>query len=86
MSNTQLRTASEMGAVYESIVPFIRNRDRIVITDDDGKGESIIVNISEYEAMREAAWDRYVLMALAEVEAVKDDPSTWISIDEFWQD
>lgn len=32
-----------------------------------------------------AAWDRYVSKSLAEVEAVKDDPSTWISVDEFWE-
>jgi hypothetical protein len=31
-------------------------------------------------------WDRYVTKALEEVEAVKDDPATWISLDEFWQD
>ena len=86
LSMTQVKTAHEMGASYASIAPAIRNRDRVVITDDSGKSESIIVNIAEYDAMKEAAWERYVAKALAEVEAVKDDPATWISLEEFWQD
>jgi len=40
----------------------------------------------EINTMRDFVWDELVLAALAEVEAVKDDPSTWISLDEFWQD
>ena len=86
LSTTQVKTAQEMGASYASIAPVIRNHDRVVITDDSGKSESIIINIAEYEAMKEAAWERYVAKALDEVEAVKDDPATWISLDEFWQD
>jgi PHD/YefM family antitoxin component YafN of YafNO toxin-antitoxin module len=84
--STQVKPAHEMGATYASIAPIIRNRDRVVITDDNGKGESVIVNIAEYDAMKEAAWQSYVTKALGEVEAVKDNPSTWLSIDEFWQD
>ena len=84
MSGVQLITANDMGATYaESIAPVIKNKNRVVITDNDGKSESIIVNIAEYEAMREAAWEMYVQKALAEVEAVKDDPSTWISLEDF---
>jgi len=83
VNSTQLKKADEMGAGYASIAPFIKNHDRVVITDDKGKGESIIISIVEYEAMKEAAWERYVSKSLAEVEAVKDDPSTWISLEEF---
>ena len=86
VSTTQLITAHEMGIPYASIAPAIRNRNRVVITDDRGQSESIILNIAEYDAMKEAAWERYALDALAEVEAIKDDPSTWISLEEFWQD
>ena len=87
MSGMQLVTASDMGATYaNNIAPIIKNNGRVVITDNDGKSESIIVNIAEYEAMREAAWEMYAQKALAEVEAVKDDPSTWISLDDFWKD
>jgi PHD/YefM family antitoxin component YafN of YafNO toxin-antitoxin module len=86
VNSTQLKTANEMGAGYASIVPLIKNRDRVVITDDNGKSESIIISIAEYEAMKEAAWDSYVSKSLAEVEAVKDDPSTWVTLEEFWQD
>ena len=87
MSGTQLITASDMGTTYaNSIAPVIKSNSRVVVTDSDGKGESIIVNIAEYEAMREAAWEMYAQKALAEVEAVKDDPSTWISLDDFWKD
>ena len=86
MSTTQLMTAREMGVSYSSIVPAIKKHDRVVITDDTGKSESIIINIAEYDAMKEAAWERYVIKSLAEVEAVKDDPTTWITLDEFWTD
>ena len=84
--NTQLVYAHEMGETYQGIAPAIKKRSRFVITDDQGKGESVIINIAEYDAMKEAAWERYVSKALAEVEAVKDDPSTWLSVDEFWED
>ena len=86
VSMTQLKTANEMGAPYASIAPAIRNRDRVIITDDSGQSESIILNIADFDAMKEAAWERYVAKSLAEVEAVKDDPATWISLEEFWQD
>jgi len=82
----QLVTASEMGTAYANIAPSIKNNSRVVITDKDGKSESIIVSITEYEAMREAAWEMYVQKALSKVEAVKDDPSTWISLEDFWTD
>ena len=75
-----------MGAPYASIAPALKNRDRVVITDDHGKSESIIINIAEYDAMKEAAWESYVSKSLGEVEAVKDAPSTWISLEDFWQD
>ena len=86
MSVTQVKTAREMGAPYASIAHLLRNRDRVVITDDSGKSESIVVNIAEYDALKEAAWERHVAKAIAEVEAIKDDPATWISLEEFWQD
>jgi PHD/YefM family antitoxin component YafN of YafNO toxin-antitoxin module len=82
----QIKSAREMGVIYSSIAPAIKNHQRVVITDDDGNGESIIISMAEYDAMKEAAWERYVSKSLTEVEAVKDDPSTWISLDEFWRD
>ena len=84
--NTQIRTAREMGEPYASIAHAIKTRDRVVITDDNGKGESVILSIAEYDALKEAAWERYVAKSLSEVEAVKNDPSTWISLDDFWMD
>jgi len=32
------------------------------------------------------SWERYVITALEEVEAVKDNQTIWISIEEFWAD
>ena len=84
--NTQLMQAHEMGASYEGIAHELKKRNRIIITDDQGNGESVIISIAEYDAMKEAAWERYVSKALSEVEAVKDDPTTWLSLDEFWQE
>ena len=84
--STQTKTAREMGAPYADISRALKTRDRVVITDDEGKGESIILNIAEYDALIDAAWEHYIMKSLAEVEAVKDEPSTWISLDEFWMD
>ena len=86
MMGTQIKTAHEMGAPYASIAHALKTRDRVVITDNNGNGESVILGIAEYDALKEAAWERYVMKSLTEVEAVKDDPSTWISLDEFWAD
>ena len=83
---TQIKTAREMGAPYASIANAIKTRNRVVITDSSGKGESIILSLAEYDALKEAAWERYVLLSLSEVDAVKDDPETWIDLDEFWTD
>ena len=82
----QIKTALEMGAPYASIAKAIKTRDRVVITDSSGKCESVILNIAEYDALIEAAWERYVTKSLLVVEAVKDDPATWITLDEFWAD
>ncbi|MCL2253324.1 MAG: hypothetical protein FWC09_02685 [Lachnospiraceae bacterium] len=84
--NTQLRKAHEMGTAYASILPTIMNHGRVVITDNTGKGESVILNIAEYDAMKEAAWNSYITKSLNEVEAVKDDPTTWLNLDEFFED
>ena len=82
--STQIISALDMGEPYASIANAIKTRNRVVITDNSGKSESIILNIAEYDALIEAAWERYVTKSLAIVEAVKDDPATWISLDEFW--
>ena len=84
--SVQLRTAVEMGTPYAGILPSIKNKSRVIVTDDAGKSESVIISIAEYDAMKEAAWERYVSKSLSEVEAVKDNPSTWLNLDEFWQD
>jgi len=84
--STQIKTAHEMGASYANISHMIKSHNRVVITDNSGKGESVILSIAEYDALKEAAWESYVAKSLAEVEAVKDEPSTWISLDEFWLD
>jgi len=82
----QIKTALEMGEPYASIAKAIKTRDRVVITDSSGKGESVIINIAEYDALIEAAWERYVTKSLSVVDAVKDDPETWITLDQFWTD
>ena len=84
--SVQLMTAQELGEPYFRIAPIIKNKNRVVITNQDGVSESVIINIAEYEAIKEAAWEQYVAKALAEVEAIKDDPATWLTMDEFWQD
>jgi len=83
---TQTLQSSDLGASYNKIALAIKNHQRFIITDDNGKGESIIISINEYDAMKEAAWQRYVSNALAAVEAVKDNPETWLNLDEFWQE
>jgi PHD/YefM family antitoxin component YafN of YafNO toxin-antitoxin module len=83
---TQLKPKREMGTAYEGIATSLKNRNRFIITDDNGKSESVIISIAEYDAMKEAAWEQYVSSALAEVEVIKDDPATWLSIEEFWQE
>ena len=84
--STQIKTAHEMGTPYINISNALKTKDRVVITDDNGKADSIILSIAEYDALVEAAWECYVTKSLAEVEAVKDDPSTWLSLNEFWED
>ena len=44
--STQTKTAFEMGTPYAEIVNTLKTHDRVVITDDSGKSESIIMKDS----------------------------------------
>ncbi len=77
-----------MGETYAYISGSLNRNGfgRVIVTDEKGVGESVIMSMVEYDAMKETAWDQYVSHALAEVEAVKDKPETWLNADEFWNE
>ena len=58
----------------------------IASTERTCNADRYLISSTENDAMKEAAWNSYVSKALAEVEAIKDDPAAWLSLDEFWKD
>jgi hypothetical protein len=46
--------------------------------------ELIMVNPADWKEFKQYRYNQYILKKLKEVEIVADDPSTWLSEEEFW--
>ena len=53
---------------YADAVPYIKNREQVFITDENGQGEAVLISVEEYEKLKAALWERYVDEKLAEAE------------------
>ncbi len=51
------------------------------------KGEAVVetANPVDWEEFKQSQHNQYILKKIAEVETVADDPSTWMTEEEFWQ-
>ena len=53
---------------YADAVRFIKNREQVYITDENGVNEAVLISAEEYEKLKKALWEHYVDEKLAEAE------------------
>jgi len=84
MLSVYVRPVRDLRNNYPELAEIVKNHDQVIITNN-GKGESVLINIEEYSAFEEYTHKRYVAEKLAEAEAAAADPAAKrYSHDEFW--
>ena len=85
MFNAHVRPVRDLRNSYPELAEIVKNHDQVIITNN-GRGESVLINIDEYAAFEEYVHKRYVAEKLAEAEAAASDPdSKRLSHEEFWR-
>jgi hypothetical protein len=62
---------------------ILKSRNHAVIREN-GSVDAVVIGSEDYEEVKRFLHAQYVREKLAEVEAVEDDPSTWITEEAFW--
>ena len=84
MLNVHVRPVRDLRNNYAEIAEIVKNHDQVIITNN-GKGESVLINIDEYAAFEEFTHRRYIAVKLEEAEAAAANPETIrFSHEEFW--
>jgi PHD/YefM family antitoxin component YafN of YafNO toxin-antitoxin module len=81
MFNPYVRPANILGDSRIDVESILRNCDQVILSQD-GKSTAVIIGIQEYEQLKEAMYDRYVLQKLSEAEAVENNSDAWGTEDE----
>ena len=85
MYNVHVRPVRDLRNNYSELAEIVRGHDQVIITNN-GRGESVLINIEEYSAFEEYVHERYIADKLAEAEAAAADPETRrYSHEEFWR-
>jgi len=85
MQSVHVRPVRDLRNNYPELANIIKNHDQVIITNN-GRGESVLINIEDYSAFEEYTHRRYVAEKLAEAEALATDPETKrYSHEEFWR-
>ena len=85
MLSVHVRPVRDLRNNYSELADIVKNHDQVIITNN-GKGESVLINIEDYSAFEEYTHKRYVAEKLAEAEAAAADPDTKrYSHEEFWR-
>ena len=81
MFGTHVKAVRELRNNYPEVAQIIRNRDRVIITNN-GKSEAVLIPYEEFEKYEEFLHIRYVKQKLAEAEARAENADEWISAEE----
>ena len=85
MLNVHVRPVRDLRNNYAELADLVKNHDQVIITNN-GRGESVLINIEEYSEFEEYTHRRYIAAKLAEAEAAAVDPEKKrYSHEEFWQ-
>jgi len=81
MYNTHVKAAQDLRNNYPEVAKIIKNRGHVIITDN-GKSEAVLIPYDHLEDYQEYLYNRYVDEKLAEAEALENDPSQWLTVEE----
>ena len=85
MFATHIKAVRDLRNNYPEVAKIIRNRDHVIITNN-GKSEAVLISYEEFEKYQEFLHVRYVKEKLAEAEALSDNPTEWIDIDDLFSE
>ena len=77
------RPSRELRNNYRQLAQIVREHNDVVITNN-GRVDVVLVNPADWKEFKQFRYNQYILKKLKEVEIVADDPSTWLSEEEFW--
>ncbi|MCL2055377.1 MAG: type II toxin-antitoxin system prevent-host-death family antitoxin [Oscillospiraceae bacterium] len=85
MYNTIARPSRDLKNNYADVIRTLKEHNQVLITNN-GKGEAVLINASDYAAYEDFLHIRYVNEKLKEAENAAVDPSTeWINSDDFFK-
>ena len=81
MYTTHVKAVRDLRNHYPEVAKIIKNRDHVIITNN-GKSEAVLIPYEHLEDYQEYLYNRYVNEKLAEAEALENDPSQWLTVEE----
>ena len=84
MMQTFVRPSRDLRNHYAEIADMTKNHNHVIITNQ-GRGESVLINIEDYAKYEEFLHQRYVAEELAKAKQQAADPNTqWQDHDSVW--
>ena len=85
MSKVHVRPSRDLRNKYSELASIVKEHEPVIITNN-GKGESVLINIEDYADFEEYSHRRYVLKELAKAKKESADPDAkWYDHDEVWR-
>lgn len=85
MMQTYVRPSRDLRNHYAEIADIVKNHDHVIITNN-GRGESVLINIEDYAKYEEFLHQRYVAEELAKAKQQAANPDTeWVSHESVWK-
>ena len=85
MMQTHVRPSRDLRNHYAEIADMVKNHDHVIITNN-GRGESVLINIEDYAKYEEFLHQRYVAEELAKARRQAANPDTeWVSHENVWE-
>ena len=83
MFKTHQLPSSDLWTNYDQVTKFVSDHNDVAIINN-GEADAILINPKDWNEFNQYRYTRYVKNKLKEVENVANDPSTWMSENEFW--
>ena len=84
MMQTFVRPSRDLRNHYAEISGIIKEHNHVIITNQ-GRGESVLINIEDYAKYEESLNQRYVAVEVAKAKRQAADPNTqWQDHDSVW--
>ena len=85
MMQTHVRPSRDLRNHYAEIADMVKNHDHVIITNN-GRGESVLINIEDCAKYEEFLHQRYVAEELAKARQQAANPDTeWVSHENVWE-